>query len=84
MYTKQAKKEAGALSGQPGSGPLLPPEAAAEYLGGIVTGTLAKWRHFGEGPEYVRIGSRIMYERSSLDAYIASRRCRSTSEGEAA
>jgi hypothetical protein len=74
MNTKQAKKEAAV------HGHLMPPAAAAEYLGGIVVGTLAKWRHYGGGPEYVRIGSRIMYERSALDAYIASRRCRSTSE----
>ena len=52
---------------------LMPPATAAEYLGGFVVGTLAKWRHFGGGPEYVRIGSRIFYEKSALDAYIASR-----------
>jgi hypothetical protein len=74
MNTKLVKKEAAV------HGHLMPPAAAAEYLGGIVVGTLAKWRHFGEGPEYVRIGSRIMYERSALDTYIATRRRRSTSE----
>jgi hypothetical protein len=63
-----------------GSGHLMAPPAAAEYLGGIVVGTLAKWRHYGQGPAFVRIGSRIMYERQALDAYIAARRCRSTSE----
>lgn len=74
MNTKQLKKEE-AVHGR-----LLPPAAAAEYLGGIVVGTLAKWRHFGGGPQYVRIGSRIFYERSALDGYIASRRRSSTSE----
>ena len=74
MNTKQAKKEAAVCSA------LMPPAAAAEYLGGIVVGTLAKWRHYGCGPEYVRIGSRIMYERCALDAFIASRRRTSTSE----
>lgn len=77
MNTKQAKKEAAT------HGHLMPPEAAAEYLGGIVVSTLAKWRHFGGGPEYVRIGSRIFYEKAALDAYIASRRRRSTSEAAA-
>ena len=72
--TKQLKKEAAV------HGPLMPPAAAAEYFGGIVVGTLAKWRHFGGGPAYVRIGSRIFYEKSALDAYIASRRRSSTSE----
>ena len=61
-------------------GQLMPPAAAAEYLGGFVVGTLAKWRHFGGGPEYVRISSRIFNEKSALDAYIASRRRSSTSE----
>lgn len=73
--TKQLQKEVAV------HGHLMPPAAAAAYLGGIVVGTLAKWRHFGNGPEYVRIGSRIFYEKSALDAYIASRRRCSTSEG---
>jgi Helix-turn-helix domain len=77
VNTKQAKKEAAV------HGHLMPPAAAAEYLGGIVVGTLAKWRHFGEGPEYVKIGTRVMYEQSALDAYIAARRCRSTSQAAA-
>ena len=74
MNTTQLKKGA-AVHGR-----LMPPATAAEYLGGFVVGTLAKWRHFGGGPEYVRIGSRIFYEKSALDAYIASRRRCSTSE----
>ena len=59
---------------------LMPPPAAAEYLGGVVTGTLAKWRHFGEGPEYVKIGSRVFYEQSALDAFIEAGRRTSTSQ----
>jgi hypothetical protein len=74
MNTTQLKKGAAT------HGHLMPPAATAEYLGGIVVGTLAKWRHFGGGPAYVRIGSRIFYEKTALDAYIASRRRTSTSE----
>ena len=59
---------------------LMPPAAAGEYLGGIVVGTLAKWRHYGCGPEYIRVGSRIMYEQGSLDAWLDARRRSSTSE----
>jgi hypothetical protein len=68
------------MSHQETSRRLLPPAQAAEYLGGIVTGTLAKWRHYGDGPEYVKIGSRVFYDQSSLDAFIEAGRRRSTSE----
>ena len=59
---------------------LMVPAAAAEYLGGVVVGTLAKWRHFGEGPAYVKLGSRIFYDRADLDRYIDGCRRNSTSE----
>jgi Helix-turn-helix domain len=58
---------------------LVPPPAAAEYLGGIDVGTLAKWRHYGRGPAHVRIGSRIFYDQSDLDQYIDAHRRTSTS-----
>ena len=54
--------------------------AAAEYLGGLEVGTLAKWRHYGRGPAFVRIGSRIYYDQADLDQYIDERRRTSTSE----
>jgi hypothetical protein len=59
---------------------LMPPEAAANYLGGIAKQTLAKWRCLGGGPEFVRVGSRIFYEQSALDAWLDTRRHTSTSE----
>jgi hypothetical protein len=74
MNTKQAKKEAAVC------GALMPPAAAADYLGGLVTGTLAKWRHYGEGPAYIKIGARVMYAKTDLDDWIASRRRSNTSE----
>jgi hypothetical protein len=74
MNTKQLKKEATALRR------LMPPAAAGDYLGGIAVQTLAKWRCLGGGPEFVRIGARIFYEQSALDAFIDGRRHRSTSE----
>ena len=60
---------------------LMPPAAAAEYLGGVVIGTLAKWRHFGEGPAYVKVGSRVFYDRADLDAFIDAGRRTSTKSG---
>jgi hypothetical protein len=62
---------------------LLPPRDAAHRLGDIATQTLAKWRVYGTGPEFVRVGSRVFYEESALEAYIAERRRRSTSEAAA-
>jgi hypothetical protein len=59
---------------------LMPPAAAGEYLGGIAKQSLAKWRCEGRGPEFVRVGGRIMYERSALDAWVDARRRNSTSE----
>jgi hypothetical protein len=40
----------------------------------------SKWRCYGIGPEFVRVGSRIMYEQGALDAYLDARRRTSTSE----
>jgi hypothetical protein len=62
---------------------LLPPSDAGRRLGGTATQTLAKWRVYGTGPEFVKIGKRVFYEESALDAYIAERRRRSTSEAAA-
>lgn len=59
---------------------LMTPSAAAEYLGGVVVGTLAKWRHYGEGPHFVKIGSRVFYDRVDLDRFIDTHRRTSTSE----
>ena len=58
---------------------LLPPPAASDYLG-IAVPTLACWRHYGRGPNYFKVGSRIFYEQSALDAWLDSRRRSSTSE----
>ena len=58
---------------------------AAEYLG-IASSTLEKRRLIGEGPPFIRIGTRAVgYCVDDLDAYIASGRRVSTSDsGEAA
>lgn len=48
---------------------------AGAYLGAdgdpISTTTLAWWRCKGKGPAYLKIGNRIMYAESALDAFIA-------------
>jgi hypothetical protein len=58
---------------------LKPPEAAA-YLN-VSTSPLAKLRVYGGGPKFTKISrAAIRYRRSDLDAYMAERLVRSTSE----
>ncbi|WND77886.1 helix-turn-helix domain-containing protein [Thalassospiraceae bacterium LMO-SO8] len=53
---------------------------AAQYLR-LSTSTLAKMRLRGDGPPYSKAGPRIvLYDRADLDAWLISRRRRSTSE----
>jgi hypothetical protein len=49
---------------------LLSREAAAETLG-VQPNTLAVWAMKGTGPAPTKIGTRSMYRRSVLDAYIS-------------
>jgi predicted DNA-binding transcriptional regulator AlpA len=52
----------------------LRPPAAAEYLQ-VAVSTLAKMRGRGDGPAYIKIGTRvILYDRGDLDTWLASLR----------
>lgn len=53
--------------------------AAATYVGGSKS-TLDKLRVCGGGPRFIRMGRRIVYDVRDLDAWIGTRRYRSTSE----
>jgi excisionase family DNA binding protein len=57
----------------------LTPREAASYLR-TSTSTLAKRRLSSDGPAFTRIGRAIRYRREDLDAYMAGRLVRSTSE----
>jgi hypothetical protein len=62
-----------------GRGGLLRPPAAAAFLG-VAAQTLARWRVEGTGPEFVKIGARLVaYPEDGLYRFVAKRR-RSTSE----
>ena len=37
-------------------------------------GTMAQWRHRGEGPAYLRFGNRILYEGRALNAWLDQHR----------
>ena len=52
---------------------------AARYLS-LGKSTLAKHRCYGTGPVYQKIGRRVLYCASDLDAWAASTRRRSTSD----
>lgn len=58
---------------------LLNTADAARFLG-LSASTLAKARLSGEGCAYVKLGSAVRYRRADLQAFVASRARRSTSE----
>jgi predicted site-specific integrase-resolvase len=46
---------------------------AARYLG-VASQTLHNWRHSRKGPNYIKLGSKVIYRLVDLDAYLESRR----------
>ena len=54
-------------------------KTAAAYLG-CSAAYLEKLRVVGGGPEYIKFGKIVRYEREGLDRWIASRRRRTTSD----
>jgi excisionase family DNA binding protein len=51
--------------------PLLSINEATKYLR-LSTATLARMRRDKIGPVYIKMGSRVQYKQSDLDAYIKS------------
>lgn len=60
---------------------VLNARAAARYLG-LATATCAKLRCRGGSPPFLKMGRKIGYQRSDLDAWLAARRVRNTIEGD--
>lgn len=58
---------------------LLDSHGAAAYLR-LARQTLAKMRMSGAGPVYFKVGRRILYDCTDLDAWLDTRRRRSTSD----
>jgi hypothetical protein len=51
--------------------PLFNDIEASRYLGGVpMPKTLERWRRIGVGPKWVKLGRRVKYRKSDLDAYI--------------
>jgi predicted DNA-binding transcriptional regulator AlpA len=55
----------------------------AEYLG-ISVSTLSKRRVFGDGPKYLKLGRRVVYDTRDLEAWLDTRRRASTSNADPA
>lgn len=60
---------------------LLDTPAAAAYLG-LKPATLCNWRTLGKGPVFARLGGAIRYRAADLEAWLAARCFRSTSEAD--
>lgn len=58
--------------------PRMTVDDAARHVG-VSVSFMNRARLTGDGPEYLKLGRRVVYERDSLDAWLASRRRRSTS-----
>lgn len=50
---------------------LWDPQRAGDYLGGVLPSLLARWRVSGRGPAFKKIGHRVRYARTDLDAWLA-------------
>jgi predicted DNA-binding transcriptional regulator AlpA len=44
------------------------PDEVADHIG-ISVKTLANWRVFGDGPDFVKVGRLVRYEPSAVDAW---------------
>lgn len=56
---------------------MRPPEASTFM--GVSPSTLAKWRHYGTGPGFIRAGRAILYDPADIEAWLNTRRRSSTS-----
>lgn len=54
---------------------------AAEYLG-LAVSTLNKWRCWGGGPAYLKLGRAVRYRQEDLDAFMGHHKTTSTAEYE--
>jgi predicted DNA-binding transcriptional regulator AlpA len=63
----------------PREGRRLRQAAAAEYVG-YSESTLEKKRLTGDGPPYIKLSGRVVYDTRDLDLWLAERRVTSTSQ----
>lgn len=58
---------------------MLDSRQAGEYLR-LAVQTLAKYRVYGTGPVFYKVGRQVLYDRNDLDAFLKTRRRQSTSD----
>ena len=58
---------------------LLTGDMAATYLG-LTKRTLERWRVNGSGPKFVKVGKKILYRPSDLEAWMTTRTFANTAE----
>jgi hypothetical protein len=58
---------------------LLRPTAVEEFYD-IAVGYQAKMRCSGDGPEFIKIGSRVYYKEEAIEQWLATKRRTSTSD----
>lgn len=59
------------MSNSQNDSPLLSVDEAAAYLR-LSKATLSRMRKENNGPQYVKLGHRVLYRKSELDAFIDS------------
>jgi hypothetical protein len=74
----QASKSTGGPSPETKKRLMIAKDAAA-YIG-LAPQTLAKMRVSGDSPPFYKVGRQVLYDRADLDAWLAERRRRSTSD----
>jgi hypothetical protein len=50
----------------------LSPEQVAELLPGVTKNTLAMWRYERKGPNYYKLGRKVVYALDELEAWIVA------------
>ncbi|CAN0560176.1 unnamed protein product [Laminaria digitata] len=58
---------------------ILSASQASRYLD-LSISTLAKWRHYGTGPRYSKLGRRVVYRVDELDSWVQQNQHTSTAE----
>jgi hypothetical protein len=58
---------------------IIPPGPASKEIG-LAESSLAKMRCKGGGPPFLKLGRRVLYERSTLKEWLKARRAKSTSD----
>lgn len=56
-------------------------KAASQYLQGVSTQTLYRYRHQNIGPRSYTIGTRVFYDVEDLDAWVAEQKATSSRGG---